>query len=269
MFEIFILSFIQGLTEFLPVSSSGHLILLPSLMGFEAHSLEIDGIVHLGTLCAVVLYFFTDIRRMVMAFFSVYLGLGKPSTDGFDTSFARLGLTIVVATLPVVMAGLLLKRIGIDGVRGPYVIPMMSIVGGMGLYLADRFSVDNKSLKDMTFMHAFLIGCIQIIALIPGSSRSGMCLMGARLLGFDKVNATRYAFLLSIPAILGAFTLIFFDAYCDGIQTPFVDLGAYFILSFFFGLGAIHFMLRFVQHHSFLIFMIYRILLGGGILLMM
>jgi undecaprenyl-diphosphatase len=158
---------------------------------------------------------------------------------------------------------------GIDTVRGPHVIAVMSIIGGIALYLGDRLSSTDKSLKDMTFMRAFIIGCIQIIALIPGSSRSGMCLMGARLLGFDKVSATRYAFLLSIPAILGAFTLIFFDAYCEGIQTPFLHLGAYFTLSLLFGLGAIHCMLRFVQHHSFLIFMIYRMILGGGILLMM
>ncbi|MBX9977615.1 MAG: undecaprenyl-diphosphate phosphatase [Alphaproteobacteria bacterium] len=268
MLEIFILSFIQGLTEFLPVSSSGHLILLPYIIGFQNHSLEIDGIVHLGTLCAVVCYFFFDIRRIITSFFSVYIGLGKPSLDGFDASFARIGLTIIVATLPVVVAGLLLKRIGIDVVRGPHVIAIMAIAGGIALYFADRLSSSIKGLQDMTFMRALLVGCIQIIALIPGSSRSGMCIMGARLLGFDKVSSTRYAFLLSIPAILGAFTLIFFDAYCNGIQTPLANLGAYFILSFFFGLGSIHFMLRFIQHHSLLIFMIYRIILGGGILLM-
>ncbi len=118
----------------------------------------------------------------------------------------------------------------------------------------------------MTFGKALIIGLFQVISLIPGSSRSGMCLTGARLLGFDRVSATRYAFLLAIPAILGASLLIFMDASKEGIQTPLLDLSLYFSLSFLFGLAAIHFMITFLQRHSLLIFALYRIFLGGIIL---
>ncbi len=262
MFEIFSLSLIQGLTEFLPVSSSGHLILLPTLLGWQDHSLEIDGILHFGTLCSVCCYFYKDIFQMIRHFFGYYLKLGR-SRDPFH---ARLAFTIIIATFPVVIAGFLLKRIGIEVVRSPSINAVMLILGGIFLYAADRFAQKNQTLQGMTFGKALIIGLFQVISLIPGSSRSGMCLTGARLLGFDRVSATRYAFLLAIPAILGASLLIFMDASKEGIQTPLLDLSLYFSLSFLFGLAAIHFMITFLQRHSLLIFALYRIFLGGIIL---
>ena len=270
MFEVLVLSLIQGLTEFLPVSSSGHLILLPSLIGWQDHSLEIDGILHLGTLCSVVCYFFSEIKQMVLGFLLYYLKIGPKEGRSSHSAYAKLGMTLIVATLPVVIIGFVLKRVGLDVVRSPSINALMLSMGGMALYGADRISTSHRSLLDMTFTRAFAIGLLQSVSLVPGSSRSGMCLTAARFLGFDRVSATQYAFLLSIPAILGAFTLIFFDAYHDGIQMSYSTLGAYFCLSFLFGLGAIHFMLKFVQHkNSFFIFMIYRIVLGGAIFLLM
>ena len=263
--DIFFLSLIQGITEFLPVSSSGHLILLPHFLGLAPHSLEIDGMVHMGTLWAVVLYFFKDIAAMISAFFQ-YFVFKTGDHDGTHKHHAFLSLSIIIATLPVVVVGLVMKKYGLDMVRTPFVIGGASIIGGALLYIADRFSQQRHALHSMTFAKAFFVGICQIFSLIPGSSRSGMCLIGARLLGFDRSSATRFAFLLSIPAILGACTLIFFDAYRDGIQTPFMDLLGYFAFSFIFGLCAIHFMIRYVQKHSFFVFMLYRIILGTLIL---
>lgn len=263
MVDIFLLSLIQGITEFLPVSSSGHLIILPHILGMPTHSLEIDGMVHMGTLWAVVLYFFKDIRTMVYGFFGV-ICLQKKDAD--LKRQAVLAISVIMATLPVVVVGLLLKKCGMDMVRTPFVIGVASIVGGVCLYVADRVDVTKHGMEDINVKNAFIIGLFQIFSLIPGSSRSGMCLIGARLLGFDRSSATRFAFLLSIPAILGAFTLIFFDAYRDGLQTPIGELLGYFALSFVFGLCAIHFMIRYVQRHSFFAFMVYRLLLGGAIL---
>lgn len=263
MIDVLILSLIQGITEFLPVSSSGHLIILPHFLGMSSHSLEIDGMVHMGTLWAVVLYFFKDIRAMISAFFSVFLWQKK---DPHLKQQAALGISVIIATLPVVIAGLLMKKCGMDIVRTPFIIGVASIVGGIFLYAVDRMTPQHSTMAQITYGKACVIGLFQIFSLIPGSSRSGMCLTGARLLGLDRHSATRFAFLLSIPAILGAFTLIFFDAYKDGIQTPLTELLGYFSFSFLFGLCAIHFMIRYVQRHSFFIFMLYRLVLGVIIL---
>lgn len=278
MVTMIVLSLIQGLTEFLPVSSSGHLILFPTLLGWGDHSLEIDGMVHFGTLLAVVGYFFHDIRRMIVGFFvCAYHRIAKTYTQPFadkhtHAHYAKLGLSLVVATLPVIVAGVALKRLGIEHVRTPHIIAYASILGGIALYAADLYqSRRNDQYAEgeggtPTFAQAFIIGLCQCISLIPGSSRSGMCMLGARMLGFSRVDSARFAFLMSVPAILGACTLILCDGLRDGLQTHVMDLVGYGALSFLFGSAAIHIMLRFIKNHSFLIFMIYRVGLGVMIL---
>lgn len=258
---ILILSFIQGMTEFLPISSSGHLILLPYLMGFQEHSLEVDGILHLGTLFAVLIYFRRDIFALVRDFF-VYLSSPKKASKDVK-QHALVSFSIVIATIPVVIAGFALKRIGVDIVRDSIkIIAWSGIFWGSVLWAVDRFSKAHRDLSSFKIKNGLLIGLFQVFSLIPGSSRSGMCLIGGRLQGFDRSSAARYAFLLAVPAIGGAFTLIAFDAYRDGIQTPLNELGGYFFLSFLFGLCAIHLMMRFVMTHSLMVFGLYRIILG-------
>ena len=258
---ILILSFIQGITEFLPVSSSGHLILLPYVVGWQGHSLEIDGILHLGTLFAVIIYFWKDIVTLVGDFFTF---LSKPSKATAKTrQNAYMCFSILIATIPVVIAGFFLKRFGIEGIRSSiHIIALSGIFWGGVLWLSDQYASQKRTLTELNFKDALIIGIFQIFSLIPGSSRSGMCMMGGRLRNFDRESAARFAFLLAIPAISGAFTLIAFDAYRDGVQTPAVELGAYLGLSFMFGLSAIHFMMRFVMTHSLKVFGVYRIILG-------
>lgn len=277
MITMIVLSLIQGLTEFLPISSSGHLIILPHMFGWGPHSLEIDGVVHFGTLIAVVGYFYNDIKRMIVGFFICMLHRIRGTyTSPFlnkdtHTHFATLGLSLVMATWPVVIAGLVLKRIGIEAVRLPHVIAYASILGGMALYAVDVYTARVKPVSSHrvpTWGQAFFIGLCQCLALIPGSSRSGMCMMGARLTGMSRQDSARYAFLLSVPAILGAFTLIMVDGLRDGLQTAIMDLIGYCILSGFFGAGAIHIMMKFLKNHSFFIFMLYRVILGLYILYM-
>lgn len=256
---IFVLSLIQGLTEFLPISSSGHLILLPSLLGWQEHSIEIDGILHAGTLLAVILYFWKDVRALIHGSV-VYIFFPSRRNNPQVKASAHTALLLILATIPVVIVGLTLKRVGIDLVRMPFLIAGSGIFWGTMLWWVDAKSPATR--KDFGLKQALFIGAAQVFSLIPGSSRSGMCMLAARFLGFDRTLSARYAFLLAIPAVGGAFILIAADALRDGIQTPFFDLSAYFVLSFVFGMAAIHIMLTFIARHSFMVFGIYRILLG-------
>ncbi len=258
---IFILSLIQGLTEFLPISSSGHLILLPALLGWQEHSIEVDGILHAGTLLAVIVYFWKDVLELISGFFSYIFSASKRQDKSVQKS-AFLALSILIATIPVVIAGFALKRIGIDLVRSPLIIAGSGIFWGAMLWFVDATSKSVRNIENIRMKDAILFGLAQVFSLIPGSSRSGMCMLAGRMLGFDRSNSAKYAFLMAIPAIGGAFILIAYDAFCDGVQTPLHELGAYFILSFLFGMAAIHMMLRFLINHSLMIFGIYRIILG-------
>lgn len=262
--EIFLLSFIQGLTEFLPVSSSGHLILLPKLFGWQDHGLELDVAVHIGTLCSVLIYFHKQIWGMIVESIAY-------SCSGFKkkyyTANVHLSLMIIIATIPAVIFGFILKKIGQDIVRDVKVIAFTSIFFGILLYLADRYSQRLQTLNGLTIGKALFIGGAQAIALIPGTSRSGICIMAARLLGIDRVAAAQFAFLLSIPAILGAGVLTSVDAVKSGTPLLTPEVGYAVLFSFGFGLLAIRFMMAYLTKYSLAPFAIYRILLGIGLLL--
>jgi undecaprenyl-diphosphatase len=260
--QIFILSLIQGLTEFLPISSSGHLILLPHLFGWQNQGLEMDVALHVGTLLAVLIYFWKDLWGMLTHFLT-YCFSGFRTSD-FDNQ-VRLALSLVVATLPAVVVGFLLKKMGIDNLRQVTVIATTTIVFGLVLLAADYFSPKSKGLKDITLKKGFLIGIGQAIALIPGVSRSGICISVALGLGFTRVAAARFAFLMSVPSILGAATLTAFDAIQDGIPVIWGDIALGVVFSALAGIAAIHFMLTFLARHSLTPFVIYRLLLGIAI----
>lgn len=256
--EILVLSFIQGLTEFLPVSSSGHLILTPKLFGWSDHSLELDVAVHLGTLLSVLLYFRQDIAKMFQDFFGfIFSGFNQNKF----TQQTKLSLIIVVATIPAIVAGFILKKTGIDMVRSIQVVAATSIIFGILMYIADR-RPQLLGINNINWGSGFAIGVAQAIALIPGTSRSGICMTAARSMGFDRISSARFAFLLSIPAILGAGVLTIVDAIKEGTDIFNTSVALAFGLSFIFGLTAIHFMLTFLTRHSLGIFTIYRIALG-------
>jgi len=267
MCDIFILSLIQGLTEFLPVSSSGHLILLPSLLGMQEHNIAVDGILHFGTLCAILIYFRQDILLMIQAFFNALLKRKNEGEDEENQQFYfRLSLAIILGTIPVVIVGFALKRLGVDMVRTPVVIGGMSILGGILLFASDWMGRQDKTLLNLRYGHSIFIGFFQILSLFPGGSRSGMCLVAARSLGFERVSAVTFAFLLAIPAVGGAFVLIAFDAIREGFSMPLMEIVQYFSYSFLIGLGTIHLMLKFVSRFSLAPFGLYRIALGAFIL---
>lgn len=258
--HLVLVALVQGITEFLPVSSSGHLVLLPNLTGLEDQGLVIDVAVHVGTLGAVLLYFRSDVRRAVIGLFRL------PDLTDPD---ARLALGLIVATVPVVLAGLVLKLSGFDtALRSVAVVGWMTLIFGLVLYWADQTGPETKTSADWSLRDAIIMGLWQVIALIPGTSRSGITITGARQLGYARSEAARLAMLMSIPTILASGTLIGMDviATMDGAAARDSAIAAAF--AFAAALGALHFMMRLLRSVSFTPYVIYRIVLGLALLAM-
>jgi len=257
--QLFILSLIQGLTEFLPVSSSGHLVLLPYIFGWQNQGLEMDVALHVGTLTAVLIYFWFDVWQMVTHFIRYCLsGFQKVAFN----DQVQLAFSLIVATLPAIAIGFFLKKMGLDGIRQVTIIAATSVIFALVLFTADHFSTQTKNLNHMTLGRALFIGLSQAISLIPGVSRSGICISAGLTLGFTRIAAARFAFLMSIPSILGAATLTAYDTIKDDNPIIWGDIGLGILFSSLAGIAAIHFMLKFLTHHTLNIFVVYRIFLG-------
>ncbi|HQS84656.1 MAG: hypothetical protein B7Y25_04055 [Alphaproteobacteria bacterium 16-39-46] len=260
-YAILILALIQGLTEFLPISSQAHLILVPSLLGWEEHGRFLDVAIHLGTLLAVLIYFYKDLWKLLMKGFF-------PLFKGKITSEGMLIFYLIIATLPALVAGYIIHTLFGDGLRNITIIAWTSIVFGTLLYGVDRFCPFSKTLKDMRWWEALFIGCAQIFSFLPGASRSGTTITGGRFLGLSRIDATRFSFLMSIPVVTGALVLTASDAFKHHGTEPFTQTLFWgVIISFGAGLFAISFLMRWLKHHSYAPFMGYRILLGVGLLL--
>ncbi|MFN4141927.1 undecaprenyl-diphosphate phosphatase [Aestuariivirga sp.] len=257
--QIIVLALIQGITEFLPISSSGHLLLVPALTGWPDQGLLTDVMVHMGSFLAVVVYFWRDCVKLSTG--SIELLRGEV------TAWGRLALLILLGTIPAVLFGVFLDKIGfMDAVRQmPQIVAWNAIVFGILLYLCDRYGLSSRRMSDMTWLTALIIGIAQAIAIIPGTSRSGITMTAARALGFERPEAARFAFLLGIPAIAGAGILKLGDAVSSGEAITFgMMLTA--ILTFFVALGTITVLMKMVRYVSFLPFAIYRVLLGALLL---
>ena len=253
--QIVVLALIQGITEFLPISSSGHLLLVPALTGWPDQGLLTDVMVHMGSFLAVVVYFWRDCVNLTLG--AIDLLRGKV------TAWGKLALLIVIGTIPAVAFGVFLDKIGfMDAVRTmPQIIAWNAIIFGALLYICDRYGLSTRRMSDMSLMPALIIGIAQAIAIIPGTSRSGITMTAARALGFERPEAARFAFLLGIPAIAGAGVLKLGDAVASGETISFsVLLTA--VLTFFVALGTITVLMKMVRYISFLPFAVYRILLG-------
>ncbi|MBK1645690.1 undecaprenyl-diphosphatase [Thiocapsa imhoffii] len=265
--QILLLSFVQGITEFLPISSSGHLILTPLLFGYELQSLAFDVAVHLGALGAVMLYFRRELVTMTLAVF------GSLRTRSIADPNARLGWMIVIATLPLVVLGLPLKLVleflRDDPTLAAWVIAATSIGFGLLLWWGDARGKRTRDEFSIDWRDAVVIGLMQAIAIIPGTSRSGITITAGLLLGLTRKAASRFSFLLAIPTILmagGIETLDLMKA-SEPIDWFSLSLGA--ALSFVFAYLAIHYFLKFIERVSMLPFVIYRVLLGILILVLL
>lgn len=256
--QIIVLAIIQGISEFLPISSSGHLILLPVVTGWPDQGLDIDVMVHVGSLFAIMVYFRRDVLRLL-----------KGAVDVLRWNFsdnARLAIMIVLATIPAVLFAVLLKKTGfLSQIRGAEIVGWNAIIFGIILYLSDRFGRHIRTMADMRLSPAMMIGIAQAFALIPGTSRSGITISAARAMGFERSEAARFSFLLGMPAIAGAGLLTALEFFEAGKTIP---PGAILAagLSFLASLAAIAFLMAMVKRMSFLPFVIYRLVLGAVLL---
>ncbi len=256
LFHIFLVAVIQGLTEFLPVSSSGHLILLPILTGLQDQGQTIDVAVHVGTLFAVVLYFWRDVKGAAA-------GLPRLLRGKADTPGARLAFLLVIATIPVIVIGLILSVTGLDdAMRGITVIGWTMLIFGIVLYVADQKGPETHEAEDWSVRDAWIMGMWQAVALMPGTSRSGITITGARLLGYTRTDAARLSMLMSIPTIMASGILLGLEVAVDGDASMIKDAAIAAVFSFGAALLALSLMMRLLKSVSYTPYVIYRVILG-------
>ena len=252
--QIIVLALIQGITEFLPISSSGHLILAPTIFGWADQGVLTDVMTHMGSLLAVVVYFWRDVVAMLRGCID--------ALRGRITDEGRLAFYIAIGTIPIVIAGAVVKLTGLsDHLRSPTLVAWNAIIFGLLLYFADVYGLMRRTVAEMTWKPALIIGFAQALSLNPGTSRSGITMTAARFLGFVRPEAARFSFLLSIPATAAAGLLVIGEAVKAGepITHGAVITGA---LTFLVALATIAVLMQLVRRMSFLPFVIYRVVLG-------
>ncbi len=263
LYHIILLAVIQGLTEFLPVSSSGHLGLFHCFTDqcdrWDSENLTMDVAVHVGTLFSVVLYFWRDVLNMIF-------GVKDIACTNFGSKNAKLTLYVIISSLPVVIIGFLLHFFEPDWLKTLYVIAWTTIIFGFVLWWADKKGAIDRTIDQLTLKDSILIGLSQILALIPGTSRSGITMTAARFLGFSRTESAHYSLLLSMVAISGAGTLIGLSLMDSGDFNLGMEALVAIGFSFVSGWLAIAAMMKFLQRSSFTIFAVYRIALGAGLL---
>ncbi|MGI8927168.1 MAG: undecaprenyl-diphosphatase UppP [Tepidiformaceae bacterium] len=255
-----ILGIVQGLTEFLPISSSGHLILVPALFEWPDQGLAFDVGLHLGTLVALLAYFWRDWRRLLSA------GLRGLARHGLNLAAqerdAQTLWLIALGCLPAAIAGLLLANWIEDNLRQPWLVAIMLAIAGAILYAADRFSRRDRLLGSLAFADAVAIGAAQACALIPGVSRSGATISAALSRGFTRDAAARFAFLLGTPTFIGAALLKSAELWGESGR-DFGELAVGFTVSMLVGFSAIHWLLRYLRTRSLVPFVLYRFAVAG------
>ena len=247
MIEVLILSLIQGVTEFLPISSSSHLILFSKLTNFQNQSLSLDVSLHIGSFLAVITFFYKDLIKFIK------------NKDLF--------IKILISSLPVMILGFFMVKIDlISELRNIKVIGWMTLLFGILLYLSDKFNMNKNIESDFTYKSALMIGFFQMISLVPGVSRSGITITAARLLKFNRYDAARISFLLSIPtlAVVSIFGIKNIVS-AENMNISFLNLFS-ILLSFVFSLITIKYFLQYIKSFSLDIFVIYRVILGIVIL---
>lgn len=254
LFEAIVLGIIQGLGEFLPISSSAHLVLVPWVFGWEYAGLTFDVALHLGTLFSVIAFFWKD-----------WLSLINSALTKKDTREAKLFWYLVLATIPGALIGYLLEEQAETVFRAPLLIGIMLIVMGIILYLVDRYCSSKKEIDKVTFSDSLLIGLSQALAIIPGVSRSGITMTAGRALGLNRASAARFSFLLSTPIIIGAGLFKLKDLALTDLNVIFLT-GV--VSSALVGFLAIGFLLKYLAQRNFAIFAIYRIIVGSAVIVL-
>ena len=258
-----VLGLIQGLTEFLPISSSAHLRIFPEWFGWGDPGAAFTAVIQIGTELAVLIYFRKDIFRILNGWVR---SLYDPAWRGHED--ARMGWYVIVGSLPIVILGILLKDVIEEDFRSLWIIGTTLIVLGIVLGIADRVGRSDRTIHRMTLQHAIYLGLAQAMALIPGVSRSGATISMGRFLGYEREAATRFAFLLAIPAVVGAGIFELREIPGGHNDYGVVPTLVATVVSFLVGYAAIAWLLRYVSTKSYLPFVIYRILLGSVTLIL-
>ena len=265
-FEAVVLGVVQGLTEFLPISSSAHLRLVGEAFGWDDPGAAFTAITQIGTEAAVLLYFRHDIARIIGAWVS---SLFRSERRG-DLD-ARMGWLIIVGSIPIVVLGLLFQDQIETTLRDLRIVATALIVFSLILYWADRVGTQKRDLGDLTVRHGIIYGLAQALALIPGVSRSGGTITAGLFLGYTRSAAARYSFLLAIPAVLGSGFFQAYEALTGDVEGTGVAWGPTIlatVLAFGVGLAVIAWLLRYLAHGSFVPFVVYRIALGVLVLVL-
>ncbi|WXT99951.1 MAG: Undecaprenyl-diphosphatase [Catillopecten margaritatus gill symbiont] len=260
LIQTIVLAVVQGISEFLPISSSAHLILVPKFTSWTDQGLAFDVVLHLGTLTAVIVYYRRSISAIITAFFSKSPQLSED---------AKLGWGVILATIPVGIIGLLFKETIQVHLRSPEVIAYATVIFGLLLGFADYINRKRNSLREsINWLDIAIIGCFQAIALIPGTSRSGITITAALLLGLSYKLALKFSFLLSIPVITLSSLLIFVDLYQTPEQVNWLFLGIGFIITGVVAYLTLYFFIKSLDTMSMLPFVVYRIILAATLLML-
>ena len=264
LFHLILVALVQGITEFLPISSSAHLILAPMVTGQPDQGPMIDMAVHVGTLFAVILAFRREVAEAFFGFFQLLRG----RTDRWD---ARLALFLIIGTIPVVIVGLIFSMFDVmDWMRAPsralMIIGWTTLIFGVLLWIADRYAPTTRTLESTGWGEALLVGMAQAVALVPGTSRSGVTMTAARFLGLSRTEAARFSMLLAIPAILAGGTIGALDIVKSGDAQLGADALIAAALSCIAALAAIRLFMGYIAHATMTPFVLYRLALGGVLL---
>ena len=254
LLQILVTAIVQGITEFLPISSSGHLIFINELFSWKDINLVLIVTAHLGTLFAVINYFWKDCKKYF--FFGFLEIFSKKKTLNFN-----LFLKLFYSYIPIIIFGAFLQFYKINYIYHSWLIACSAIIFSLLLFFSDKNKTKRK-INDISFKDAVVIGIFQIFALIPGSSRAGVCITAARFLGFNRICAAKYSMYLSIPTIFGASFLIILDILKENSLIFWIEIISIFSLSFLFAFFTISFFLELLKKFNFTIFIIYRILVA-------
>lgn len=256
LIQLIILALIQGITEFLPISSSAHLILVPILTEWQDQGLAIDVAAHLGSLVAVVFYLRKDISRILLA------GFESIKNKEATTQDSRLFWYLIIASLPVLIAGFLLRDSVATYLRDPLIIAYASIGFGLLLWYADAKGTRLRHISSINLRDAVLIGLAQALALVPGTSRSGITITAALILGLDRTSAARFSFLMAVPIILAAGSYESLKLIQMNVGVDIVNFIVTAILSAISAFLAIYFFMKYLDKIGMLPFVVYRVVLG-------
>jgi undecaprenyl-diphosphatase len=264
LLQAIVLGLVQGLTEFLPISSTAHLRIVPELLGWPDPGAAYSAVIQLGTVAAVLIYFRKDIVTLLRAFFQ-----GLARREPFGTTDSRLAWFVLIGTLPIGICGLAFKKTIEGSLRSLYVISASLIILALILLVVERLASHKRTLDDMRWRDGLIVGLWQALALIPGSSRSGTTITGALSLGLRREDAARYSFLLSIPAtsLAGIFELKHLLEATERPSTLALVTGT--LVAFASGWAAIAWLLSYLRKRSTLIFIVYRVVLGVVLLVLL